>query len=364
MLTSTGPSRRSVALDAMGGDHGPAEVVAAVALALEELPQLEELILVGQDLVLRPLLTEAGLADHPRLRLYHASQVVEMGEKAIQSLKQKKDASMFRGIELVKTGQAQALVSQGNTGSLMAGSTLKLRPLDGIDRPALGTIWPSNEGNFVLIDAGANPEAKPLHLAHNAVLGSHYCRLALKVECPRVGLLTIGTEEGKGNDLINETHALLKKMDGIIHYMGPVEGFDIFGDEVDVVVCDGFLGNVVLKSCEGLFRMIMGTLKKELGQSWNRKLGALLAKPAFNAVKAHLNPDNYAGAPLLGLKGHVLKTHGSSSRWALLSAMRIALEIIQYDLTDQVLRDIQLTNERLAAPEAPSKPPSNEPSLT
>lgn len=345
--TALEPNRRVVALDAMGGDLGPSEVVEAVLLALEELPHLQELILVGQENILRPLLEAHGLTSEAKIRLYHASEVVTMDDKPLPSLKQKKDASMFRGIELVKSGQAQALISQGNTGSLMAGSTLKLRPLNGIFRPALGTIWPSREGHFVLIDAGANPESKPEHLVHNAILGSHYCRLALKVEEPRVGLLTIGTEEGKGNELVNATHPLLKQMGGLINYVGPIEGFDIFNDVVDVVVCDGFLGNVVLKTSESLFRMIIDNLKKELMASFRCKMGAAMAKPAFNALKAHFSPDNYAGAPLLGLKGHVLKAHGSSSRHALLSAIRIALEIIQYDLIEQVFKDITEANLRM-----------------
>ncbi len=355
-ISTTDSTQRIVAIDAMGGDRGPSEVVEAVAIALNELPELEQLILVGHEQVLRPLLIKKSLAKHPKLRLYHASEVVLMDEKPIQSMKQKKDASIFRGIELVKEGQAAAFVSQGNTGSLMAGSTLKLRPLAGIERPALATIWPSKENHFVLIDAGANPDAKPQHLVHNAVLGSHYCRLALKIETPRVGLLTIGTEEGKGNELIQASHHLLKKIQGPIHYVGPIEGFDVFNDAVDVVVCDGFLGNVVLKTCESLFRMIMGNIKKELYASWNRQLGALLAKPAFDAVKAHLNPDNYAGAPLLGLNGQVLKTHASSSRYALFSAIRIALEIIQYNLNNELRKDIAFTNASLADPRDDSQP--------
>ena len=339
----------SIALDAMGGDKGPMEVIEGVYLALQSFPALTPLILVGDEAILNPLLTKRGLLGHAKLRVHHASQVVGMDEKPIQSMKQKKDASMFRAIDLVKDGHAAVAISQGNTGSLMAASTLKLRPLQGFQRPALGTIWPGRNCHFVLIDAGANPEAKPEHLVHNALLGSHYARLALKVNQPRVGLLTIGTEEGKGNELIHKTHQYLKQMDGILNYIGPIEGFDVFNDAADVVVCDGFLGNVVLKTCESLFQMIMDTLKGELTRSWNRQLGALLAKPAFNAAKMHLNPDNYAGAPLLGLKGHVLKTHGCSTREAWLNAIRIALDIVHYDLNDRLLKEIEQVNHRILA---------------
>lgn len=337
----------SIALDVMGGDKGPIEVIEGACLALTALPELTSLILVGDQAVINPILEAKGLLHHPKLKVHHAPQVVGMDEKPIQSIKQKKDASIFQAIDLVKEGKAKVAISQGNTGSLMAASTLKLRPLQGFQRPALGTIWPGRNCHFVLIDAGANPEAKPEHLVHNALLGFHYARLALKLDRPRVGLLTIGTEEGKGNELINKTHEYLKQMEGIINYIGPIEGFDVFNGAADVVVCDGFLGNVVLKTCESLFQMIMDTLKGELTRSWNRQLGALLAKPAFNAAKMHLNPDNYAGAPLLGLKGHVLKTHGCSTREAWFSAMRIALDIMHYDLNEQLSKDIEQVNQRI-----------------
>jgi glycerol-3-phosphate acyltransferase PlsX len=343
------PFHRSIAIDAMGGDKGPIEVVEAVGAAFQAFSDLDKILLVGDEAILEPLLKQAGLWGYLKLQVCHASEVIGMDEKPIQSMKQKKDASMFRAIDFVKDGAAQVAISQGNTGSLMAASTLKLRPLSGFQRPALGTIWPGRKQHFVLLDAGANPEAKPEHLVHNALLGSHYCRLALKVQQPRIGLLTIGTEEGKGNELIQKTHDYLKQMHGILNYIGPIEGFGVFQDAADVVVCDGFLGNVVLKTCESLFRMIMDTLKGELTKTWNRQLGALLAKPAFDAAKLHLNPDNYAGAPLLGLKGHVLKTHGSSSREAWLSAMRIALDIVQYDLNGVLVQDVARVNERMAA---------------
>ncbi|OYV45467.1 MAG: phosphate acyltransferase PlsX, partial [Verrucomicrobia bacterium 21-51-4] len=220
-------SRKCIAIDAMGSDKGPTEVVAAVNLALQSLPGLDEIILVGQQEVLAPLLEQEGLCEGPRLRIFHAPDIIGMDEKAIQSLKNKKNSSLVKGIELVKEGQAQLLLSCGNTGSLMAGGTLRLRPMDGIERPALCTVWPSQHNHFVLLDAGANPQAEPLHLVHQAILGSHYCRIALEIPQPRVGLLTIGVEEGKGNELVQQTHEMLKKLDGLIHYVGRVEGFDV-----------------------------------------------------------------------------------------------------------------------------------------
>src|ERR1043165_4413258 len=230
MVTSSGSGR--IAVDAMGGDLGPAEGVAAVKLALQS-QALNPITLVGDEAVLGPLLKEAGLARSSRLSLYHASEVITMDDKPLNALKRKKDSSMVRAIELVKNGEAGVVVSCGNTGALMAGGTLRLRPMEGIARPALAAICPREGGHFVLIDAGANPEAKPEHLVHNAILGSHYCRVMLGVRNPRVGLMTIGTEEGKGNALITETNDLLRRVGGgIINYRGPIEGFHVFEEHV------------------------------------------------------------------------------------------------------------------------------------
>lgn len=247
----------------MGADKGPEEVLAGVQMALRA-GSVHSLILVGNEAVIQPILGKLKLAGDARLRIHHCTEVIGMDEKPIQSLKQKKDASLVQTVELVKAGTAAAAVSCGNTGALMACSTLRLRPLEGVTKPALATVWPSKDTHFVLLDGGANPVCKPENLVHYAILGNAYARDALGLEKPRVGLLSIGTEEGKGNDLINETHPLLKKMDGLIHYVGLVEGFDLFRNEVDVVVCDGYTGNVVLKSCEGLYKMMKGLIKEEV----------------------------------------------------------------------------------------------------
>ena len=232
---SSGTPRR-IAVDAMGGDLGPAEVVAGVKLAQKRDAQLDPITLVGDQAVLEPLISQAGLNLGPSLSIFHASEVVTMDEKPLMALKKKKDSSMVRGIELVKNGDASVLVSCGNTGALMAGGTLRLRMMEGVNRPALAAAVPRQGGHFILIDAGANPEAKPEHLVHNAILGSHYCRVMLGVAAPRVGLMTIGTEDDKGNALINETNEQLRRLGDIINYVGPIEGFQVFTDHVDVVV--------------------------------------------------------------------------------------------------------------------------------
>ena len=328
----------------MGGDLGPAEVVEAVKLALHEDGALAPILLVGPAETLTPLLAGAGLAASPRVSIVHASEVITMDDKPLKALKTKKDSSMVRAIELVKSGEARVAVSSGNTGALMAGGTLRLRTMNGVERPALAAVIPREGGHFVLIDAGANPDARPEHLMHNAILGADYARVILGLESPRVGLLTIGTEEGKGNALIAETHELLKKVNGIVNYVGPIEGFQVFRNHVDVVVCDGFVGNTLLKTWESLAKFITGMLKDELKQSPVRLAGAMLAKGAFDALKSRMNPDRYGGAPLLGLRGNVLKAHGSSNRHAWASAIRAANKIIQQDLYHRIEDDIAKAN--------------------
>ena len=272
----------ALAIDAMGGDMGPTEVVEGIALAFEANQVPEELIVVGQSAVLNPLLKEKGLLDQKFLHIHDAPEVIEMNEKATDILR-RKDSSMLQGIELVKKGSAQAILSSGNTGSLMAGGTIRLRPLKGIDRPALATVMPGTKRNakWCLIDAGANPDSKPEHLVHNAILGSQYMRGAHNVMRPKVGLLSIGTEAGKGGPRICETNNLLSGIGDLIDYHGLVEGFQIYNDVVDVVVCDGFVGNILLKGSESLFHAFQGILKEELARRSIRKTCALLAKGAF-----------------------------------------------------------------------------------
>jgi glycerol-3-phosphate acyltransferase PlsX len=339
-----------IAVDAMGGDLGPSEVVAAVKLALSQSLNLNPITLVGDEAVLRPIIAHYGLSRSERVSVLHASEVITMDDKPLVALKRKKDSSMVRAIELVKAGEANVVVSCGNTGALMACGTLRLRTMEGVARPALAAVVPREGGHFVLIDAGANPEAKPEHLVHNSILGSHYCRVMLGIPAPRVGLMSIGTEDGKGNSLITETNELLKRIDGIIKYSGPIEGFQVFAEHVDVVVCDGFVGNIMLKSWESLEKFIRGMLREELGANPMRRTGALLSKGAFAALKDRINPERYGGAPLLGLRGNILKAHGSSNRNAIKSAIRAAGEIIKADMNQRMEADIARANELLSVP--------------
>ena len=232
----------------------------------------------------------------------------------------------------------------------MAAGTLRLRTMEGIARPALAAVVPREGGHFILIDAGANPEAKPEHLVHNAILGSHYCRVMLGVESPRVGLMTIGTEDGKGNALITETNELLRRIGDLINYAGPIEGFHVFAEHVDVVVCDGFVGNIMIKSWESLVRFFSAMLKQELQANPMRATGALLSKGAFNALKERINPERYGGAPLLGLNGNIFKAHGSSNRRAIRSAILAANEMVKAGLNRHIEADIARANDLLGQP--------------
>ena len=346
MGSPTGNSGR-IAVDAMGGDLGPSEIVEAVKLALNEFPTLNPVTLVGNEAELIPLLARAHLSNHPKIALHHASDVVAMDDEVMQTIKRKREASMLKAIELVKTGEAAGVVSTGNTKILVAAGTLKLRTLEGIERPALAAVVPRDKGHFILIDAGANPEARSDHLVHNSILGSHYCRVVLGVQQPRVGLMTIGTEEGKGNALIGETHDALKRIGHLINYKGQIEGFDVFFDNVDVVVCDGFVGNICLKSWESLVNFFSILLKDELTANPMRMAGAFLANGAFATLKRRIQPERYGGAPLLGLKGNVLKAHGSANRHAIKNAIRDASEFIQVDLNHRVELDVAKANEVL-----------------
>ena len=336
----------------MGGDLGPSEVVEAVKLALAD-TAIDPITLIGDQAVLEPLVAAAGLKDNPRVAIAHASEVITMEDKPLRAIAKKKDSSMVRGFNLVKEGKAAAFVSSGNTGALMAGSKLIVGSITGVDRPVLAAVIPRENGHFILIDAGANPEAKAEHLVHNAILGSDYARVILNLENPRVGLLTIGTEEGKGTALTTEANTLLKKINGVINYVGPIEGFQVFKDTVDVVVCDGFVGNTLLKTWESLAKFISGMLKDEIKRSPIRMAGGVLAKGAFDVLKSRMNPDRYGGAPLLGVKGNVLKAHGSSNRHAWVSAIRAAAQIIQQDLYHRIESDVARANQLVAAAPAP-----------
>lgn len=316
-----------IALDAMGGDHGLSVVVPA---ALEALKQYNDitLVLVGDETQIQAMLTQHKAAPSDRLTIHHASQVVQMDEAPATALKNKKDSSMRVSINLVKTGAADAVVSAGNTGALMATARFVLKTLPGIDRPAICTILPSVTGHTHMLDLGANVDSEAEHLYQFALMGSELVKAIDDNPNPKVGLLNIGQEAIKGNEQVKAANALLQGSP--LNYIGYVEGDDIYHGDVDVVVCDGFVGNVALKTSEGLAKMVSAQLKKEYTANLFTRLAALISLPVLKSFRRKFDPRRYNGASLLGLQGIVVKSHGGADSLAYANAIGIArTEIIK-----------------------------------
>ncbi len=335
-----------IVVDVMGGDCGCAVVIEGAKLALEANPRLSELCLVGDETQIQRAISRCHLRDS-RLKVVHTTEVLAMEDKPLDVLRKKKDCSMARAMELVKQGQGDAVISRGNTGGLLAAATVKLRPLENVERPAIATILPTPEKEFLLLDAGANPECKPTHLVQFAIMGSVYSREILGNNSPRVGILSNGREDLKGTELTREAAELCRTLD--LNFLGYVEGHDLFEDHVDVVVTDGFIGNIVLKTCESMGKGIKVMLETELTKSPIRKLGAALAYGGIRHIKRRMNPDNYGGAPLLGLNGTVIKAHGSARALAIMNAIRVATETIQHSINRLIMEEIAKAKDRLAS---------------
>jgi glycerol-3-phosphate acyltransferase PlsX len=312
----------TISLDAMGGDFGPAVVVPAALSALKKHDDLN-LILVGDQAKIEYELEQTSSSQSDRLKIQHATQVVEMNEAPAQALRSKKDSSMRVAINLVKEDQAQACVSAGNTGALMATARYVLHTLAGIDRPAINTTLPALSGGHThMLDLGANVDCKAENLFQFAVMGSVLASAVDDLASPRVGLLNVGSEAIKGNDQVKEANILL--MNSALNYIGYVEGDDIFCGEVDVIACDGFVGNVSLKTSEGVAKLISSYAKKSFTKNLYTKFIALLATPILNEFKNSIDPRRYNGASLLGLKGIVIKSHGGADAFSFEHAISIA----------------------------------------
>jgi len=338
-----------IAVDVMGGDHGCGVVIEGARLALENNKKISALYLVGDQAAIHAALPERGFRDH-RMKVVHASEVITMEDKPVNALRKKRDSSIVRAAELVHDGKADALISLGNTGGIFASATFKVGRVTGVDRGCIATVIPRQGNEFVLLDAGANVECKPLHLAQFAVMGSVYSREVLGRVRPRVGVLSIGTEDSKGNELTLEAFRLCKQLD--LNFIGNVEGHDLFKDHVDVVVCDGFVGNIVLKTCESLALAMFSMLKRELTKNTKRQIGAYLAKEAFRTIRRRMDPEVYGGAPLLGFKGAVFKAHASAREKAVASAVRVAIEAVQHQVNKTIISEIARANPILAAAQA------------
>lgn len=315
-----------LAIDAMSGDHGHEAVVDAALLALAAHPELE-MILVGDEPTLARDLQKRHRSGETRLRVHHASEVVAMDESPSKALRNKKDSSMRVAVNLVKEGQAQAAVSAGNTGALMATAKFVLKTLPGIDRPAIISAIPSVNGHVHMLDLGANAECSAEQLLQFAVMGSALVTATLGIERPKVGLLNIGEEEIKGNEVIKQAAQLLQASP--LNYIGFVEGDGIFLRDIDVVVCDGFAGNIALKTGEGVAKLIYHFIKQEFTRSIFTKLAAVMAMPALKALGGRMDPRNYNGASFVGLNGIVIKSHGSADAQAFAAAIRVAIREVE-----------------------------------
>jgi glycerol-3-phosphate acyltransferase PlsX len=330
-----------IALDAMGGDHGPSVLVEGAVLALREYAHIERLHLVGDSAQIQHELNRLQYAD-PRIAIVHCTQVVAMTDAATDAIRKKRDSSISRSVELVKEGAADAVVSAGHTGAAVAAAHIKLRTLEGIERPAIGAIIPTETNYFVLIDAGANTSPTPKQLVQNAIMGAAFSQYVLGYPKPSIGLMSIGTEDEKGNDFTRQTFDLLKNSG--LHFRGNVEGHDLFENPVEVVVCDGFLGNILLKTMEATAHAIFHWLKSELMRSPIRKAGAWLAKDAFRAIKKKTNPEEYGGMPLLGINGSCIIAHGGSSAIAIKNAIRAGAESVSNQVNPHILEEVARYN--------------------
>jgi glycerol-3-phosphate acyltransferase PlsX len=325
-----------IAVDAMGGDFAPAEIVAGSIEAARGLKGLTTLFLVGQEEAIRLELKKHGrIPDNVVIR--HASEVVGMEETPALAIRKKKDNSISRCVEMVKAGEADAAVSAGNTGAMVVAATLKLRTLEGIQRPAIATVMPTSGRPLVLIDAGANTDCTPDLLVEFAVMGSVYAREILGQPNPVVGLLSIGGEDTKGNEISKETFRLLTSAP--VNFRGNVEGHDVFRGETDVIVCDGFVGNVVLKTSESVAHAISKWLKKEFTANPVRIVGALMLKGALKSMKKRMDPELFGGAPLLGVNGTCIITHGSSTHTAIFHAVRVACEAVGHRVNQHIVEE-------------------------
>jgi glycerol-3-phosphate acyltransferase PlsX len=335
-----------IALDAMGGDFGPPTLVAGAVMALREYAHIQKLYLVGDPQQIEIELKKQRCNDS-RINITHSTQVVDMSDSAWLAVRRKKDSSISRAVDLVKYGQADAIVSAGHTGAAVAASMIKLRTLEGIDRPGIAAILPTQTNVFVLIDAGANIDARPEHLLQYAIMGSVYSRHVLRYENPTVGLISLGEEDVKGTELTKEVFKMLKL--SRLNFVGNIEGRHLFEDPVEVVVCDGFVGNVILKTCESIAVAIFKWLKHELTQNKVRIAGAFLARHAFNNIKRKTNYEEYGGSPLLGVNGICIIAHGASTPLAIKNALRVAAESIEHRVNPHIVEEVRRYHETTAA---------------
>ena len=335
-----------IALDVMGGDHAPTANLDGAKLAIQSLPDIQRLYLVGDEQTIKAQL-DGSLIDQTKIEIVHADQTVEMHESPAKAIRRKKNSSISIATDLVKEGTCEALVSAGNTGAAVAAATIKLRNLPGVERAGIASPIPNEHGQCNIVDAGANPDAKPIHLLQYAIMGTVYSKHVLGKTSPRVGLMSVGTEDDKGTELTREVFAMLKESS--LNFIGNIEGHDLFEKEIDVVVCDGFTGNVMLKSCEATASIMTKWIKQEIIKSPLRKIGAALIKPAFKAAMSRGSYEEYGGSPLLGINGTCIIAHGGSSALAIKNALRVAAETVSHRVNPHIEEEISKLCKSLPA---------------
>ena len=337
-----------IALDAMGGDRGPDELVSGAIMAANEFDL--EVSLVGDQVRLGAILATYGNLS-ARIHLVHASQVVGMDESPFDAIRRKKDSSIMKAFALHKEGTVDAVVSAGNSGATLAAAIKMLGRLEHVSRPGIAGIFPTLKGPVVMMDVGANVDCRPEHLFQFGVMAAAFSQVLFGLDRPRVGLLSIGEEGGKGNVLVKKSHELFQQSS--LNYIGNVEGRDTFQGDVDVMVCDGFVGNVCLKLSEGLAEAVMGMLGEEISKSLKAKLGYLLAKDAFVSFKKRVDYAEYGGAPLLGIRGNGIVCHGRSNAVAIKNAIRVASEMARNKVNDRILELLSLHRLLVQQDESP-----------
>lgn len=327
----------TIAVDAMGGDVGPRVTVPAVLNILALYPNLK-IILVGQESQISSYLQKASAEIKSRIVIVHTDEMVTMDDKVAVALRNKRQSSMRLAINLVHEKQADACVSAGNTGALMAISRFVLKTHANIDRPAILAPLPTQTGQVYMLDLGANVDSEPKHLVQFAQMGNLVAKALADIASPRIALLNIGEEEIKGNEQIKQAHQLLKASS--LNYVGYIEGDGIFKGEADVVVCDGFVGNVALKTTEGVAKMFASFIKQEIERSWLHKIVGVIAYPIWRGLKQKMNPSNYNGASLVGLTGIVIKSHGSADQDSFSQALKVAIKAIEQDIPSLIARHL------------------------
>lgn len=328
-----------IVLDAMGGDVAPKNPIGGLKLALTALPQVEKFYLTGPRDALAAELDAQQVGSRERIEIIEATQIVEMSDSGIDAVRKKKKSSITVAVDLVKQGECEAVVSAGHTGASVTAGTLMLGRLDGVDFPGILSPMPNEHGVCYILDAGANPDATPSHLVQYAIMGSTYAQYVHGKPSPVIGLMNVGEEDTKGNLMAKEAFSLLKQAP--VNFRGNIEGHDIFETELDVIVCDGFTGNVVLKSCEATAKAVFKWVKDELGsgpwleRQW-KQIGGVIVRPYLRKIREKGSYDTYGGSPLLGVRGVVIIAHGSSSPVAIMNALRVGCEAVEHEVNPHI----------------------------